>query len=206
MPKVKKYQQKFRKEWLNDVSLKDWIMQVPGNYNKSRCKYCNCELKAKYQDLKNHIKSKKHVATLCGRNITPLTNIFKCTNNNASSKIEGSIAMFLSCHCAIANCDHLVDMMKNNSNKDVDDVKMHRSKSTNIIKNILCPHFEEKLKCDIGSNKYSLLLDESNDVTVTKMLGISVIYYSNNIGQVVSTYLGLVQLDQCDAESIVLAR
>ena len=85
--------------------------------------------------------------------------------------------MFLSCHCAIANCDNLVDMMKNNiSNKDVDDIKMHRSKCTNIIKNILRPHFEEKLKCNIGSNKYSLLLDESNNVTVTKMLGISVIY------------------------------
>ena len=113
--------------------------------------------------------------------------------------------MVLSCHCAIANCDHLVDMMKNNiSNKDVDDVKMHRSKCTNIIKNILCPHFEEKLKCDIGSNIYSLLLDESNDVTVTRMLGISVINYSNNTGQVVSTYLGLVQLDQSNAKSIVL--
>ena len=82
---------------------------------------------------------------------------------------------------------------------------MHRSKCTNIIKNILCPHFEEKLKCDTGSNKYSLLLNESNNVTVTKMLGISVIYYSNNTGQVVSTCLGLVQLDQCNAESIFLA-
>ena len=62
--------------------------------------------------------------------------------------------MFLSCHCAIANCDHLVDIMKNNiSSKDVDDVKMHRSKCTSIIKNVLSPHFEEKLKYDIGSNK-----------------------------------------------------
>ena len=129
-------------------------MEVPGNYNKTRCKYCNCELKAKYQDLKNHIKSKKHVAALSVQNITPLTNIFKCTSSSASSKIESSIAMFLSCHCAIANCDHLVDMMKNNiSSKDVDDVKMHRSKCTSIIKNVLSPHFEEKLKYDIGSNK-----------------------------------------------------
>ena len=97
-------------------------------------------------------------------------------------------------------------MMKSSiSSKDVDDVKMHRSKCTSIIKNVLSPHFEEELKCDIGSNKYSLLLDESNDVSVTKMLGILVIYFSTNTGKVVSTYLGLVQLDQCNAESIVLA-
>ena len=69
----------------------------------------------------------------------------------------------------------------------------------------MCPHFEENLKCNIGSNTYSLLLDESNDVSVTQMLGVSVIYYSDKSGQVVSTYLGLVQLEQCNAESIVLA-
>ena len=69
----------------------------------------------------------------------------------------------------------------------------------------MCPHFEEKLKCDISGIKYSLLLDEPNNISVTKLLGILVIYYSTNIGHVVSTYLGLVQLDQCNAESIVLA-
>ena len=88
MPKFEKYEQKFRKEWLNDTSLKDWIMEVPGNSNKSRSKYCNCELKAKYYDLKNHNKSKKHAAAFSVRNITPLTNIFKCTKNNALSKAQ----------------------------------------------------------------------------------------------------------------------
>ena len=60
-------------------------MQVPGNYNKTKSSdnYCNCELKAKYQDLKNHVKSKKHVAALFARNILPLTNIFECLGNIA---------------------------------------------------------------------------------------------------------------------------
>ena len=52
--------------------------------------------------------------------------------------------------------------------------------------------FRKNLKCDIGSNKYTLLLDESNDVSATKVFGVSVIYYSDNTGQVVSTYLGFV--------------
>ena len=55
--------------------------------------------------------------------------------------------MFLSCHSAIANCEHLVDMLKNDvtNNKLFNDVKMHRSKCKNIIniKNILCAHFEK---------------------------------------------------------------
>ena len=56
--------------------------------------------------------------------------------------------MFLSCHCAITNCencDHMVDMLKHNISdcKAIDDVKMHRTKCANIITNVLCPHFEK---------------------------------------------------------------
>ena len=34
--------------------------------------------------------------------------------------------MFISCHCAVTNCEHMVDMLKHNiSNfKAIDDVKM----------------------------------------------------------------------------------
>ena len=48
------------------------------------------------------------------------------------------------------------------------------------------------------------MLDQSNDVSVRKLLGVSEIYFSDNTGQVVSTYLALVQLEQCNVESIVV--
>ena len=182
-------------------------MEVPEDATKCRCRYCHCVLKAKLQDLKNHVKTKKYVSALSTRNITPVSSIFKCSKSSESAKIEGSLAMFLCCHCAIRNCDHLVDLLKNNvcNNKAIDEVKMHRTKCTNIIKNVLCPHFEEDLRCDVGSNKFSLLLDESNDISVIKMLGVTIIYFSDKTGRVVSTYLGLVHLEKCDAESIVIA-
>ena len=53
----------------------------------------------------------KHIATLSARYITPLTNILKYADCSAASKVEESVAMFFSCHCAIANCDHLIDML-----------------------------------------------------------------------------------------------
>ena len=84
-------------------------------------------------------------------------------------------------------------------------VKMHPTNCTNIIKNVLCPHFEEELTNDIGNNKFSLLLDESNDISVKKLLGISVIYYSHSSHKVESTYLGIVQLEKRDALSIIKA-
>ena len=57
--------------------------------------------------------------------------------------------MFLSCHCAITNCDHMADMLKHNISNclAIDDVKMHCTKCTNITTNVLCPHFILKKSC-----------------------------------------------------------
>jgi hypothetical protein len=98
-------------------------------------------------------------------------------------------------------------MLKSNicDSKVLDKVQIHRTKCRNIIRNILCTHFEHNLLIDIGNNKFSLLLDEFNDISVLKVLGVSVIYYSNIKDKVVSTYLGLTHLEKCDAEGIVQA-
>ena len=71
-------------------------------------------------------------------------------------------------------------------------------------KKVLFPHFDG-LKRDIGGNKYSLLPGELKYISILDMLRVSVIYYSNNCGKVVSTYLGPMQIEMCDAECIVSA-
>lgn len=199
----KRYEQKFRKEWLNDDLLKQWLVPVAADTSKAYCKFCKCDIKAKYQDLKQHIQSKKYM------NACPFKNrnldSFVSRSDSETSKLEASISLFLCCHSAISNCDHLVDMCKNNisHNKAVSDMKMHRTKCTNIIKNTLCRYFQTDLQEDIGENNFSILIDESNDITVHKLLGMSIIYYSNSERKVVSTYLGLIELESCNAEHIV---
>ena len=99
--------------------------------------------------------------------------------SSAASKVEESVAMFLSFHCNCnfskfqcqlsyhnCNCNHLIDILRDNlsDNKVIYDVKQYRSNYTNIIKKNWCPHFYD-LKRDIGGNKYILLLDESNDAS-----------------------------------------
>ncbi|KMQ87143.1 zinc finger protein [Lasius niger] len=80
---------------------------------------------------------------------------------------------------------------------------MHRTKCSEIIKNVLGPHFNNELLSDIGNGKYSLLLDESNDVSVNKLLGIVIIYYSYKQGKTIASFLALTKLETCNAEGIV---
>ena len=138
-----------------------------------------CDLCANYEDLKLRAQCKKHKKSLPCKAI-PLTTSFIKPGNNEAHIIEGCITMFLSCHCTITNCDHMFDFLKHNiSNcKAIDDVNMHRAKCTNIITNVPCPHFVKEFTEYIGSNRFSLLLDESNDISIIKLLGVSIIYLS----------------------------
>ena len=204
MKKAKQYAKAFRNKWSNESQFKIWLMPVIGDDTKAYCKFCKSTIKEKYQDLKLHCETRKH-KTYIPTQINTL-DCFKVKCND-SSQIEAAIAMFVTSHCAIKNCDHFVDLRKSiiKDSKCLNDVQMHRTKCTNIIKNILCDHFEKDLRDDIGAGKFSLLLDESNDIAASKLLGLSIIYHSIQQSKVISTNLGQVELDQCDAEAIVNA-
>ena len=189
---------------MQDKLLKDWIAAVVGDDSKGFCKFCKCNIKAKYQDLKHHKKTKKHISACPFKNRT--LDLFVKLGWNKTSPLEGNIALFLCCHSAISNCDHLVDMFKNKVCDSkiliITNMKMHRTKCRNIIKTTLCSHFEADFRKDIGKSNFSLLIDESNNISVLNLLGISIIHYSNMHKKVVSTYLELAKIEECDAVTL----
>lgn len=108
-------------------------------------------------------------------------------------------------HSSIRTVDHLGEVTNHSHEKDIDKIQLHRTKCSEIIKNVLAPHFTEVLKEDLKDQSYSLLIDESTDIAVQKYLGLIVIYYSKVHQKVVSTYLDLAPLQDCNAEGIVTA-
>ena len=71
-------------------------------------------------------------------------------------------------------------MCKNSisDSKTVNKVKMHHTKCENIVKNVIAPYFNEDLISDLSQGRFSLLQDESNDITINMLLRIIVSYYS----------------------------
>ena len=190
MLKYKQYQQKLRKEWLKDEAFIDWITSSEAGKYKTHCQYSICNLNSKYQDLKLCAECKRHKKSLPYKAV-PLTTSFIKPGNSEAHNIEGCIAMFFSCHCAITNCDHMVDMLKHNISNcnTIDNAKMHRTKCT-ILLQMCHVLILKELTDNIGSNKFSLLLDECNDISVMKLLGVSIIYFSHASNKLESTYVG----------------
>lgn len=206
--KQRTYAQKFRKQWLQDDMCKDWIAEVPTDERSVLCKYCKTTFRAKYYDIKDHAKSKKHQVNSAPFSSSRQAKISfpKVEKSRDVARAEAHLALFVAKHCAISSCDHLVDVVKkcfSDKTSEVAKLAMHRTKCTAILKHVLMPHFVSKLKEDIGDRKYSILLDESTDIAVHKYLGLAIHYFSEHSQTLVSTFLHLAPLQECDASGIV---
>ncbi|CAB4068297.1 unnamed protein product [Lepeophtheirus salmonis] len=153
MAKTNTYKKKFRTERLHDDVCKDWIVQIPTDEKNAYCKYCKTTIRAKLSDIKEHTKIEK---------------------SRDLARAEAQLCLFIAKHCSIRSCGHRVDVIKKCFyDKTEIDIAMHRTKCTAVLKNVLMPHFIDKLREDIGDRKYSILLDESTDVSVVNGILIS---------------------------------
>ncbi|CAG4970092.1 unnamed protein product [Parnassius apollo] len=198
--KKKSYIQKYRTEWENDEDFKQWIKPIADSPTKAFCKYCRVEIAAKIYDLRKHRESKKHKAKceLITKNKQIQFTSTPDDGSKNSQKAEGQLA-------SISNTDHLTDLCKEvfHDSKCAKDIKMHRTKCTQVINQVLAPHFKDTLLKDIGTQKYSIILDASTDVSVSKYMGIIIRYFSLNTNNIVSSFLSLEPIERADARGIV---
>lgn len=206
-----KYVQKFRKEWLGFPQFKDWLLEIPGHPTRARCNYCKSEFTAKMSDIRNHLSSSKHVKAAqpfsAGRSLVQ-TKINFTVKDLQSMEAEAKLSLYVCAHSAILPIDHLSELCKSTfQDQTAKSLKLHRTKCSGIIKNVFYQHFQKDLLQSVvnGFSKYSLLLDESNDISVVKLLGIAIVYHDDRLFKRVSTFLALVELNNCDAESISTA-
>lgn len=85
------------------------------------------------------------------------------------------MALSIAEHCSILACDHTGEACRAafSDSTAATHFKMHRTKYTEMINDILTPYFLKKLVADAGDQSFrSLILDESTDVSVAMYLGL----------------------------------
>ncbi|XP_068205152.1 uncharacterized protein [Palaemon carinicauda] len=166
---------------------------------------------AKLSDLRSHARTTKHVRAAQPFSSARQSKI-KFTNIDhslkyATNEAEGQLALFIAEHTAFLTTDHVVEVSRKafRDSKQAPHVKMHRTKCKEMLVNVLGPHFNQCLREDIGDAKYSLIIDESTDISVVKLLGVVIRYFSQKLQKIISTHLGLVEIESGTAASIVCA-
>lgn len=202
------YHQKFRNEWLKDPQLKDWLIDhVTEKGSVPKCKFCHCLLAPKLCDLKAHAKTKKHQSNAkpFSKSRQPALPFQPLRKTTETQIAEGRMAMFVAAHTAVITSDHLNNLCKGcfTDSMTASMVQMKRSKCSGIIKNILYPHFMEDVTAAVGEKHFSLLIDESTDISVHKYLGMAIIYHDEVKEKIISTFLSLTELTDCNADAII---
>ncbi|XP_043272626.1 uncharacterized protein [Venturia canescens] len=178
--KKKKKEPKFQQSWLKNPQLTEWLKENPDT-GKSKCTYCKVELSNDLTNLKQHANREKH-KKLARQNLT----INDILHAASSSKYDSK---------RISPCG-------SPQKSDLHNLKKETEKYDSI-KKILFSHFQKDLQLDIQDGKFSLLLDVSNDLPITKLLGMGIVYYSTQHKKIVSTFFALRKLEAHNAKSIV---
>ena len=85
---------------------------------------------------------------------------------------------------------------------ELKDFKLHKTKCSNLIKNVVAPNMLKDLIEDIGCGPYSLNIDESTDVSIVKFLCLCDKYFSKIQNKTVTDYLGIIQVESADSDSL----
>lgn len=146
-----------------------------------------------------HSEGKVHIKKLKALNFQPPVIGINTKENTLQQKImeaELKLSVFFSEHnVAVQVVDHLVPLLKiifDDSNI-AKEINLKRTKCTEIIKNVICKSETEILVEDLRIKKFSIMIDESTDISEYKNLCILVRYEKK--GNVHTKLLELLKLN-----------
>ena len=116
---------------------------------------------------------------------------------------EIELAVTMACHSAILTMDHLGEIITRNAQgSKLGNIKMHRRKCTKILTNVVSPTLKEQLIADVQGKKFSLIVDESTNVSTAKQLCVIVRYYSEVEKKILTAFVDLIPVVHTSADDL----
>lgn len=130
--------------------------------------------------------------------------VFNCigiTVKSDEQKIRDlKLSMYIANHSAIRSIDHLGELLKNIGGSEFQNLELHRTKCSMLIMNVIAPVYFNELIEDIGASSYSIILDESTDIGTNKYMAFCVRYYSSVQLDIITDFLGFVEIEKATSE------
>jgi len=200
-PKIRKFQN----AWLDENMFKGWL--APHHIeNKAFCTICNKTIRCAKTDLVQHSQTVKHIEKVKSNNINDSFEHI-LSHKDKVKRTEIKLAAFFAEHnVAFCTVDHLIPLLKDIciDPKIVQDFSLGRLKCASIVKNVIAKREVEKIVTNLRACKFSILIDESTDISDVKVMCILVRYVSPLNKKVLTQLLELIALDatNCSADKL----
>ncbi|KAH0554261.1 hypothetical protein KQX54_008993 [Cotesia glomerata] len=178
-----------------------WLCKAPASLissgrGEAYCKSCRVPLRAQKHDLTKHVKTQMHIKNMESLNVKKQVTLLSIgtANVNEASKLAGiKLVLNNAAHGSLKNIDHLCEMLKDiDKSSQLTKLRLHRTKCSKIILNVIAPGILKELLDDLGEESYSILLDESTDVSTMKYMAYCIRYYSKKQKRLLPTFWVLV--------------
>ena len=181
-----------------------WLTKSTDGSNLTYCKLCRCTIVLRLSNLINHETTVKHKKNTPSSSQKTLSVIKTSTKTDDKVKIaELQIAVSISCHSAIHTIDHMSEIMiAHGTGSTLGQIKLHRTKCIALIKNVISPELKSDLIQDLQNKKYTLIIDESTDVSTQKYLCILVRYLSDKTNEITTSFLSLIPVQEATGDNI----
>lgn len=187
------------------IFISEWLTNSPNTESDDLwCTVCKCQVKDKKYNAEMHAKSKKHKQLSEQLALTPsvATHFTSASKTMKIFDIRWSVG--IACHSAIRATDHLGEIVQNSSSKNdfLHNLKIHRTKCTSILTNVIHPCLLQNIIKDIQRTPFSLIIDESTDVSVSKHLCMCVKYFNDNSATIDTQFLSLIPVSSTTSLSL----
>ncbi len=203
MPKAKTKPagRKYQALWEDEYP---WVRKDPQGTEQAYCHLCRATLVPKKATLSTHQETEKHKKRAHAAQMSKPLQVDRVPKVDDKVKVaEIELSVCTACHCAIRTIDHLGEIVaKNGKGSILGKVKLHRTKCSKILSEVVSPSLKEELAEDIKGKKYSMFIDESTDVSVTKVLVIAVKYFSLKRGAITTALLSASALVHATGEDL----
>lgn len=106
-------------------------------------------------------------------------------------------------HSSIRSVNHLGEVLSTvGKSSNLETLRLHRTKCSNLIKYVIAPVFLNDLIKAVGKKGYSIIIDESTDVSVTKYLCMCVKYFDTTENRMLTDFFGLLEIERATANDL----
>ncbi|XP_018571105.1 uncharacterized protein LOC108910845 [Anoplophora glabripennis] len=198
-----------RKEWTTEFP---WLV-ISDKRDAIFCKYCHVPLTKNRAHLRRHEERTSHQERL--RQAKAIVDISNYLTENSKKELlslkvkraEYKLAMSVVEHnLPFLYMDHLPDLLKSIA-PDSEILKLlncARTKTTSMVK-VMAVESQANLAHILTKTKFSIIVDETTDISVTKCLAILVRYVSTESNEVKDRLLSLIEVNDLSAAGIVTA-
>nr|XP_047142918.1 uncharacterized protein LOC124817151 [Hydra vulgaris] len=167
---------KYLEKWEADYP---WLKKSSDGTKSAFCTLCRVTIQPRKSSVEQHSGTFRHAT--------------REKHLNTKSQITFPlVSKKADCEADISTINHLGEIISlYGKNSPLENLRLHRTKCTQIIKNVISSSIESEISESMADKPFSILIDESTDVSLTKHLCICARYYSDEQKSVIDDFLGL---------------